>query len=367
MTAQKRLRSRRILLSRVAIASCILLSLVSSAWAEDVRIGVLGLFHPGQFTITATDGNAVVVHAGEESFVLEKSSGTRRVEIRVRGNGMLVQVGSRHVQSTDISLTGRTGGPTAFLLTVPGKITRRYQGMLEVKPASGALVAVVKMDLETAVASVVAPESLADSPIESLKAQAVASRSYLVAGKGRHSEFDFCDTTHCQFLREPPVVGPALEAAAATRGMVLVYESKPFAAMYTRSCSGRTRTPQEVGLTPGPYSYYSVPCKYCREHPDGWHSQVSSRDATTLRSSNEASRLRTNRRLGWSTAPSNTFIRRNVGDQVILEGVGQGHGIGLCQAGARAMAEQGAYYPEILSHYYPNATIVSRARMDSAR
>src|ERR1039458_7897639 len=42
------------------------------------------------------------------------------------------------------------------------------------------------------------------APSEALKALAVAARSYFVAGKGRHRDFDFCDTTHCQFLREAP-------------------------------------------------------------------------------------------------------------------------------------------------------------------
>src|SRR6266571_2973368 len=60
------------------------------------------------------------------------------------------------------------------------------------------------MDRETATASVVAAENTPDTPLEALKAQAVAARSYFVAGRGRHHDFDFCDTTHCQFLREPP-------------------------------------------------------------------------------------------------------------------------------------------------------------------
>ena len=102
------------------------------------------------------------------------------------------------------------------------------------------------MDLETAVASVVAAEGTVDTPSEALKALAVAARSYFVAGKGRHRDFDFCDTTHCQFLREPPASNSAAtQAVSATRGLVITYQSayqsQPIAAMYTRSCSGRTR------------------------------------------------------------------------------------------------------------------------------
>jgi peptidoglycan hydrolase-like amidase len=36
--------------------------------------------------------------------------------------------------------------------------------------------------------------------------------------------------------------------------------------------------------------------------------------------------------------PSNDFSSRQEGEQVILDGAGQGHGIGLCQRGAKAMA-----------------------------
>jgi stage II sporulation protein D len=50
---------------------------------------------------------------------------------------------------------------------------------------------------------------------------------------------------------------------------------------------------------------------------------------------------------------------RKEGEQTILRGIGHGHGIGLCQAGARAMAEQGADFREILAHYYPNTVIIT--------
>jgi len=91
------------------------------------------------------------------------------------------------------------------------------------------------------------------------------------------------------------------------------------------------------------------------------------RDAATLRGSDESSRLKMNRRVGWSTTPSNSFARRTEGDQVVLDGTGQGHGIGLCQSGARARAEEGANFQQILSHYYPNATIVSLERAAATR
>lgn len=356
-------------LVKIAIAFVALILASSHAYADDVqthdlqtqdvRIGVLGLFHPRQLTVSAVEGNAIAVHAGQETFILEKSSGVSVAEISVLGSMMAVRVGTRVAHVYQLNVSGRASGSADFLLAVPGKIARHYRGTLELKPTAGVLVAVVRMDIETAVASVVAAESLPGMPLEALKAQAIATRSYFIAGKGRHSEFDFCDTTHCQFLREPPSPGSATDATTATRGMVMVYQSHPFAAMYTRSCSGRTLTPADVGLAPGNYPYYSVVCQYCREHPSRWQSRISTSDSATLRSSGEASRLNIDRRLGWSTVPSNSFTMRKDGDHVILIGVGQGHGIGLCQSGARAMAEEGANYRQILSHYYPNVIIVS--------
>jgi stage II sporulation protein D len=209
----------------------------------------------------------------------------------------------------------------------------------------------------------VAAEGTVGTPSEALKALAVAARSYFVAGKGRHGDFDFCDTTHCQFLREPPAsTSAAAQAISATRGLVIAYQSQPIAAMYTRSCSGRTRTPSELGMAPAAYPYYSVDCNYCRQHPSRWESRLSAEDAATLRSSNESSRLRLGRRLGWSVVPSNDFVMRKEGEPTVLRGVGRGHGIGLCQAGAKAMAEAGADFREILAHYYPNTVIITLGR-----
>jgi stage II sporulation protein D len=332
--------------------------------AQDVRVGVLGLFRPHQFALSPLAGSVLIVHVGADSVVLEASSDVSIADISVRGDNVVLAVGTRMLRAAEVTVTSRANGPVDFNLAVPGKIARHYRGALELKPASQVLTAVVTMDLETAVASVVAAESTVDAPSEALKALAVAARSYFVAGKGRHRDFDFCDTTHCQFLREPPAsTSAAAQAASATQGLVIAYQSvdqsQPIAAMYTRSCGGRTHTPSELGLAPAAYPYYSVECNYCRQHPSHWESRLSAEDAATLRSSNESSRLRLGRRLGWSAVPSNDFVMRKEGKQTVLRGVGRGHGIGLCQAGARAMAEAGADFREILAHYYPNTVIIT--------
>jgi hypothetical protein len=129
--------------------------------------------------------------------------------------------------------------------------------------------------------------------------------------------------------------------------------------MYTRSCSGRTHTPAELGLSASGYPYYSVECQYCRAHPARWSTRISPNDAATLHPSDEFARLNLARRLGWSAIPSNDFTMKKENAGFLLEGTGQGHGTGLCQSGAKSMAQQGATYRQILSHYYPNTMIVT--------
>lgn len=332
---------------------------IAQGSGSEVSIGVLGLFHPREFVIRALPGQALILRAGTATETLETSAWPEAI-VHLENEGVLVRVGSRVFHSPEISLSGRQGEPMRFHLGVPGKISRRYLGRLEIRPSGRELIAIVRMDREAAVAAVVAAENLPDTPIEALKAQAIAARSYLVSGRGRHAEFDFCDTTHCQFMREPPdPTTSAAQAVTATKGLSLAYNSQPFPAMYTRSCSGRTSTPLEVGMHPGSYPYYPVECRYCREHPAQWTTHLSSTDAALLRVSDESSRLELGRRLGWNAVPSNHFKVLRNGDQILLRGTGQGHGIGLCQAGAKAMALEGASYHEILSHYYPNTTIIA--------
>ncbi len=187
-----------------------------------------------------------------------------------------------------------------WTLAVPGKIERKFRGRLEVTARGNELLAVVHLDLETAVASVVAAEIPPGAPMEALRAQAVAARSFLTAAKNRHHGFDFCDTTHCQFLRQPPdPPDAAFRAAESTRGLTLQYRGQTIPAFYSADCGGHTDS-----SPPGPdgYAYARVEC------------------------------------------PRQSGSRR-------------GHGLGLCQEGAAALAAEGRLYLEILSFYYPGASV----------
>jgi stage II sporulation protein D len=284
----------------------------------------------------------------------------KRVVMSLARSRVSVVRGETTLVGKQVEFASRDGGEAEFTLAVPTKLRRRYRGQLAVIASGRELVPVVSMELETAVASVTAAEAAPGTPIEALKAQAVAIRSYLVAGGTRHSFSDFCDTTHCQFLKSPPAENsPAAQAAEATRGLALAWEGKRFAAMYSASCAGRTHSLAEIGYAQRGYPYFGVECEYCRRHPERWSATISEEDAATLAQKSEAERLRLARKLGWSTVPSNDYSANAHGGVVDLSGVGRGHGLGLCERGGAAMARAGKSFREILEHYYPNTTLVS--------
>jgi peptidoglycan hydrolase-like amidase len=340
------------------VVLCCAFVLCADLCAQAVNIGVLSIFHPTELMLSAGEKQELLVSGAGQQFFVTAGSDCRVLKIQASADGVLAKCGQKEMRAKEIQASSRNRNATTFVVVVPEKIKREYRGKLRVIAKDGVLIPIVEMDLETAVGSVVGAEMTEDTPLEALKAQAVATRSYFAAGGGRHASFDFCDLTHCQFLRGPASVdSPAAEAAMETRGMILAYNGKTVAAMFTRSCGGHTRTPKEIGLPASVYPYFSVICEFCYKNPVKWTRKVSSDDAVVLQSG-EAGRLSIGRRMGWSAVPSNNFsFREETDGEILLEGIGQGHGIGLCQRGAKAMAESGAGFLEILRHYFPNTTI----------
>lgn len=300
----------------------------------------------------ASDDPALSVSAGDPAFVLS-NRGQRRLTVHADGEEVIIEQKAAPVWH----VAARDGSWARFRLLLRGKIARTYDGKLTLTAHHGELMAVVTMDMETAVTSVVAAEMPANAPLEALKAQAVVTRSFLSSGR-RHTEFDFCDTTHCQFLRSPGDASRrAAEAVNATRGMVLAYQRRPLAAMYASRCGGQTHSLRDLGMDSGDgYPYYGVPCKWCREHPVRWQSRIETTEEAP-KAGNEADRIEHARQWGWGAIPGSTFTVEKEDRGLRITGHSVGHGIGLCQFGAIGMAGAGADFRSILIHYYPNTEL----------
>ncbi len=168
---------------------------------------------------------------------------------------------------------------------------------------------VSELKMETYLAGVVAAEMGATAPLEALKAQAVASRTYAVSAH-RHPESgaDVCTTSHCQkWRRVDPIIAPEVfRAVSETWGMIAMHDGKLIDAFFFEHCDGHTRNAQDLLMPAVPY-LQSVECE-CG------------------------------------------FIAM------------KGHGVGLCQRGAIVMARRGVSFERILRYYYYGITIVSTSR-----
>jgi stage II sporulation protein D len=327
---------------------------------QEVSFGVLGLFHPQELQLEQASAHVLSVTAnGALPLVLNGEPGHRQLLFRAQGDRVVV--GSRSAGSW--TATARDGGAVSFWLAVPGRFHRVYRGRLTIKALNGELVAVTSMDRETAVASIVAAEMVESAPIEALKAQAVATRSFLSTG-AKHMDFDFCDTTHCQFLKSPPpLTSRVSRAVQATRGLVIANRGQPLAAMYSSRCGGHTRSLRDVGLEADKasgesYPYYAVPCAWCRKHPFAWRSSIGE-NGHAPQPGDERKRIAAARQLGWSALPGSDFTAAKNSSGWQLEGHSVGHSVGMCQYGAIGMAASGASFRQILSHYYPNTSLIS--------
>lgn len=266
-------------------------------------------------------------------------------------------------------------------------------GDLTVQPRDGVLLLTLKMPLEEYVAAVLAGESAGFKSDEALKAMAVAARTYGVHFDSRHKAegFDFCDTTHCQDVRLGLSSARVEAAVAATQGELLWFEGRPAATYYSRNCGGETE--DATALDP------ELQAPYLRRHQDAycprdeWHSDIGKGDLAralskfvhgaveTIRvgqrsESGRAQMLLVNghavsatdfrfaigRALGWDKLRSDFYEVQDRGDAFSFRGRGQGHGVGLCQAGADAMGQQGRTYREILAYYYPGTALGMNAQ-----
>lgn len=266
----------------------------------------------------------------------------------------------------------------------------------------------LSLPIERYLMAVLSGEAAPDEPLESLKAMAVAMRTFTLVNASRHSieGFGLCDTTHCQvsrFLKFRPEIEKAVEE---TRGETLWSGKQLARVTYTEHCGGITEDANNVwnGTTHYPY-LVSHPDAYCLKRTAAeWHSQMTLEqlasigkregwrlpahiDAVAVTKSAPTGRAMTIEfRDGDAHVALQSVVFRYAVDKAMglyqirsdwytvslkdgvlsFIGKGYGHGVGLCQAGAYQMALEGRNYREILSFYFPTTEVHSSPQSGSA-
>jgi stage II sporulation protein D len=158
------------------------------------------------------------------------------------GGVVVKTAGGRRVARFSSSI--RFNGPDALRLLGPalnGISDGLYRGAVDVLPDSGGLTAINVLDLDTYVRGVVAGEMPSSWPLEALKAQAVAARTYALATRKTDGAFDQYPDTRSQVYRG--VTGESVRSDAAvaqTAGRILTYAGAPAVTYYFSTSGGHT-------------------------------------------------------------------------------------------------------------------------------
>jgi hypothetical protein len=110
-------------LTRAVALLSLLLATGPLACARDVRVGVLGIFHPRQMALDAAAGDVIIVKADGETFVLEPGRGKGGAQLRVSTGGIVIEVGGRSVETSEVRRLAGGGMPSRSSLRFPEKST----------------------------------------------------------------------------------------------------------------------------------------------------------------------------------------------------------------------------------------------------
>ncbi len=274
---------------------------------------------------------------------------------------------------------------------------KRYRGMMDVIVKKKKMLFVNVLDLERYVHGVLYHEVSHRWPIEVIKAQAVATRSYALYQRQENKELDYDVSSD---IYSQVYGGKSAEryrtnlAAKKTKGMYLKYQSKILPAYFHSTCAGDTEDAGELwkhDLAP----LSGQRCEYCKRAPytaKGWKKNFKSSDVqeklikaghnigliktieildhtksgrvkNILITSRDGKQKKVKAKdfrliVGPNFIKSNFFDIEMKGYYFDVRGKGWGHGVGMCQWGAAEMARQRYKFNEILSYYYPGAKIV---------
>ena len=269
---------------------------------------------------------------------------------------------------------------------------KEYFGGLRLNKVSGKFTVINLVPLEEYLRGVLPEEMSPSYPLEALKAQAVAARSFALKNRGKHKaeDFDLCDKTHCQAyvgVKEAEICDKAI---VETRGEILTYKDKVVEASFHADSGGMTENVSDVWGLKLPYL---AAVKEVIELGEPWTKKFTAKDFSSrfgdnfgevkkiklskMKIGKEANDRTPSGRVKFAqivgskktlklegkelrrkfSLPSTLFDMEIKGDEVIFTGFGHGHGVGMSQTGAKSYAADGWSYEKILSHYYQDTKL----------
>ena len=273
---------------------------------------------------------------------------------------------------------------------------RRYRDQIDIILTEKDKILIVNtLDLESYVKGVLYHEVPHRWPMNAIKAQAVATRTYALyqISEKKGQEYDVTSGIYSQVYGGRSAERHRTNIAAnRTRGQILSYQGKVLPAYFHSNCGGHTEDVAELWKNDLP-PLKGVQCGFCKGMPNyRWKKNFRSKDVQEKLNANgfklglikeiavfdrtksgRIKNLRIKTRDGKETTISGIKFRDIVGPNVLksnyyniemkgyyfdVNGRGWGHGVGMCQWGVYQMAKKRYEYKRILEYYYPGAKII---------
>lgn len=269
-----------------------------------------------------------------------------------------------------------------------------YRGMIELHNSLGKISIINILKMNEYLYGVVPCEIPGGWPSEAIKAQAVAARTYTYHHlmNRKKTLYDLDATTSFQVYKGLSAEAKNTNSAVdETSGYIAVYNNRPIAAFFHSTCGGSTMDDKFIWNGDDSPYLESVKCGYCKDSPYyKWEEKLSLYeirhnlnnkykgigpitgislkrqgarvDSVIIQHKNGVLTLSGNEfRLLFpeNKIKSMYFTSGKTRDGIILQGNGWGHGVGMCQWGAKGMAAAGADYKAILMHYYKGVSIIN--------
>lgn len=266
-------------------------------------------------------------------------------------------------------------------------------GSLKILARGSGLSLINDVDLEEYIKGVVPAEMSPGWHPEALKAQAVVARTYALYQRmlNRSREYDLVATVQDQVYQGRQGVDHRVqEAVESTRGIAVAYQNEPIYAAFSSTAAGPTEDALNVWSKDLPY-LKGVDCPFDVNAPRyHWRAvlgiqeleqtfrrqgvdvgAIASLTPFAYSRAGRVTKLRIlhsrgelilrgedfRRLVGYSVVPSTQFDVEAMGWEIALSGRGAGHAVGLCQWGAKEMAEHGYPYTTILAYYFPGTEL----------
>lgn len=295
--------------------------------------------------------------------------------------------------------------PTKFILVQSkmgsirlGRVGIFRDTILIYKNSNGKIDVVNQVELDDYLKGVLPFEANPQWAYESLKAQAVVSRTFAFFKMlERQKEiYDVSSGMYSQVYAGKHIENEKTnQAIEDTQGQILIYDSKIFLAFYHSTCGGATTAAELVWRVKPLVPLGGVECRFCSNSPHyRWQATVTRQEIQSklarhgmplhdvqslqlekidktgrahmiqIKSKWWQKNLDADAFRGWidpAKLKSNliTKITTNDAGDYVFKGRGWGHGVGLCQYGMKYLGELGYSYREILSYYYPGSQVLS--------